>query len=460
MSILLSPWFTEKDEEIVGSSHSDPIGLEVIWAGFASRLYRNRVNSIANDLRGYTVNLFHHWMVRRLRERREPSWWKGASRRRFQEGERPEFSRMLLVNFEKILLHSFHVAGNGADEDALIGLNNARRRFSQVNPSEYRFELHESQGEILKRQAQLGFSGRYRTPFTRHLELLDPVTGHPFESGETWTEVDALFASLPEFMELAEALERTFVKVLQRDQQDFTSRTFEKDLGAMYVRCFGSRRDLEKRFARFWHDRLALQEGATGWLWKSLPEDPEDMGTDAQALYVAAQSRAHDAGVEVWEIGRIVEVEPFLARIGWIFEGFLLGTNHSRDEVIGWVREKWGEHPLRAVAPPDPSGLVASLSGEGRIRLKDLLDLCPLAVEDLVDRLLEYHLGVSTYRRAQPWVQRIEGEWRRNVTIKEAGVDVWLASDESQGTDPQVWVNGYYVGAFTSLAQAIRRGMA
>jgi hypothetical protein len=452
----VSDFFTDRDDSITGSSQSDPMGLDVIWAGFASRVYRTRVNSIVNDLRGYTVNLFHHWMVRRIRAQRDPRWWTGGSRSKFQEGDHPSFSRALLVTMEKILLYSFCQVEDRTsfDEDALIGLSNARNALQRSGKRDFKFVLDETRGEILSRQSQLGFSGRYRTPFTRYLCLLEASTGHPSEVDSKWDEIEDLFQSSGNFRKLAQVLEGTLRKILEQGRDEFTAASFEPGVEALYVKCFGNRSDLEGEFAAFWNAQLLFQEGELQWLWSALPEEGEDMPTP-EVLYHRALGLATEAGRVRDAIGirRIIEVEPYLARLAEIFDGLLWAENQSAELAETWVRIRFGERPLQNVKPEDLVDLIGVLEGQGKLRLGQLFAMRDLDAGGLVQAMVAYHKGISEYRNSEPWIQVIQDEWRRNQTIKASG-------ESSDAMSPQPWIHSYYGWQFMNLAQSIQRGLA
>lgn len=446
-------YFTDQDGTILGSAQSDPMGLGVIWTGFAAKLFRTRVNSIVNDVRAYTVNLFHHYMVYRIRAKRDAKWWVPPTRKKFQEGEAPEFSRMMLVNLEKILLWAFCADGyDKHKETGLIGLANARNALERFGIQGYKFVLDHSKGEVLSRQAQLGFSGRYRTPFTVHLELLDPRSGHPWEFAERWTEIDELFQSHTDFRKLAQALETSLCGILSKSADEFTVRSLDESIGALEVRCFGDVEELLSAFGPFWMERLGLHEGETSWLWKALPEDPGTPWMEPRDLYLNALALAQQqgSGPSSGILQMIVELEPFLGRLALIFEGLLQVQNQTFELAVAWVQGRYGQYPLREVSPPDPGSLIAALDGEGKTRLRQILEFTDLDAQELVVQIVGYHKGVSDYRKSEPWVQWVEGSWRRNLILKDA--------DPSE-PDP-LWVHGYYAGSFLAVAQAIRRGVA
>ena len=61
--IALSDLLTEFDERISSELNLDPLGLQVIWSAYGQKIFRNRISSISNDVRNYTLNLFDHWVT-------------------------------------------------------------------------------------------------------------------------------------------------------------------------------------------------------------------------------------------------------------------------------------------------------------------------------------------------------------------------------------------------------------
>ena len=62
----LSQYLTEYDEDLSGDSQIDPLGVLIIWSAFGQQIFRNRVNSVSNDVRNYTLNLLHHAVIKDL----------------------------------------------------------------------------------------------------------------------------------------------------------------------------------------------------------------------------------------------------------------------------------------------------------------------------------------------------------------------------------------------------------
>ena len=62
--MYLEKFLTEYDEGVSSELNLDPLGLQVIWSAYGQKIFKNRISSISNDVRNYTLNLFHHYIVR------------------------------------------------------------------------------------------------------------------------------------------------------------------------------------------------------------------------------------------------------------------------------------------------------------------------------------------------------------------------------------------------------------
>ena len=70
MKTILSPIsldtiFTEYDDSIAAEISRDPLGMQSIWTSFGQRIFEKRTTSVATDIRNYTINLFHHYVINR-----------------------------------------------------------------------------------------------------------------------------------------------------------------------------------------------------------------------------------------------------------------------------------------------------------------------------------------------------------------------------------------------------------
>jgi hypothetical protein len=448
----ISDYFTDPDPRISGTIQTDPMGLEVVWTGFSTNIFAGRINSISNDLRAYTINLFHHWIIFQIRSRPSDSWWRPSARARFQRGEHPGFSRELLVLLEKFLLIAFARRTNPGDENlqGLIGLSNARNKLG-ANKGAYRYLLHRNDGEIVVRQSQLGFSGRYRTSFTNYLHLLDPVTGHPVDTPQAWEEIKVLFKRKP-YRSLTDKLLKTVQNLLDSGRDTCTQEDLEPGLEESYVSAFASRPQLERDFGAFWWSRLALHEGHSRWLWEALAAYPPMEFVPPEGLYINAMRLGEASGDEAGtiELGRICAVEPLLSRVAYLFDGLRQRELVDLDQAVGWVIRQFGPYPLSSVAPTDLEDLTRALKGEGQTRVARLLAMAQQDAEVVILQILEHHRAVSVYRDVATWVELREGRLHRRMP---------LAPGSLQYPPPNVWRHPYYATPFADMGRAILRGM-
>ena len=56
MTIFLNAYLTEYDDSLSGDSYIDPIGTLIVWSALGRQVFDDRVNSVSNDVRNYTLN--------------------------------------------------------------------------------------------------------------------------------------------------------------------------------------------------------------------------------------------------------------------------------------------------------------------------------------------------------------------------------------------------------------------
>ncbi|NMG31753.1 hypothetical protein [Aromatoleum evansii] len=438
-------WFTEEDPRIVGSLQSDPLGLRVVWSGLAHNVFRFRVNSITNDLRAYTINLFHCWVVKQIRMEMDPSAWSESYRSKFQLGSSPKFTRSLLVFLEKVMLYAFCSTKREINAEGLIGFSNASRRYLEEG-KKFPLLLDDVEGEILVRQVQLGFSGRYRTAFTQHLKLLHPESGHPVDCLDTWSAVNNEFMRRKNFAKLSMLLRDNVRVLLARKNADIRQADIDSEIFDLYVQCFGKRATLDKEFSPFWHPILSFDIGETRWLWQTLETYERSAATVFRsALEAARKAKADMNGNEIKGLRHVCEVEPYLARISRIFDALLNADFRKGGQCADWMNMRYGERPLVPVFPSSADEIGSAISGEGQERLRSLLRLRELSAPEIVERIVEYHADVSEYRAARPWIRLVGQHLDREVEIKA-----------SRDYDENEWVHDYHASQFVGLASSLK----
>lgn len=439
----LDSFFTELDASIVGTSEPDPMGLLPIWTGYAGNLFKNRVNSRVGDLRAYTINLFHSWIVWRVRQDvADVDWDAHPDLSRFGSEYKPAFSRSLFVLLEKILLVGF-CQSNEVDGEGILGLATARLK----GVSEIDLRLHDTLGTVLIRQAQLGFSGAYRSSFSTWMRLLDPVTGHPLQKLDEWNSIGALFSD--EFQILSDKLTALIGGFLKRPKVPITVQALG-DIPDRYCACFGKREPLQQRFASYWLETLAMEKDELALLWKVSQEH-----LDLSEMELFQRAKALPEGADANAIGNICDVAPFLARVEEIFAVLRSPTVGAFDDAAAHLEGIFGKNPLADVRlhPDRQEGMLGCLPRQGiaRRRLVKLFEIDSLPARDLVEQILSFHKEmVCELRRSEPWLEIVNDSWRCHVASGSA-VKV---------PEPGVprWAHDFYGGGFLRLARAIQEG--
>ena len=57
--------FTDYDESIFSDSSIDPMGLRIIWTSLGGKIFHNKLNTVSTDIKLYTLNLFHHYLIQK-----------------------------------------------------------------------------------------------------------------------------------------------------------------------------------------------------------------------------------------------------------------------------------------------------------------------------------------------------------------------------------------------------------
>ncbi|MEY8212888.1 MAG: hypothetical protein RPR97_00255, partial [Colwellia sp.] len=162
----LKSFFTEYDENVSAGLNVDPLGLQVVWSVYGQKIFKNKVSSISNDVRNYTINLFHHYIIKSFIENESFKLSKKVLTECDEKKDSLSFKRACIVYLENIFVYSVVELGkSGVETSGVLGISKARRRWNESdnNPSII-FSKDPQKSNLLVRQLLLGVSGRYKTP--------------------------------------------------------------------------------------------------------------------------------------------------------------------------------------------------------------------------------------------------------------------------------------------------------
>lgn len=458
--MFLEKYLTEYDDSLSGESYIDPLGTLIIWSAYGQEIFSNRVNSISNDVRNYTLNLFNHYMVRRLIQDESVRLSKRLTDV-YGGKDTLFFKYACLLYLENLFVFSILKVGKAVESSGVLGISNGRRRWNETGENPRLIFSHEKPGQLLVRQLGLGVSGRYKTPLLE-IGYFDGNYHYHLRSAEKlWQGAEQFIADNKPLRSLADLLVEHMLELLSQNskQPETQFKDISEKLPSAYAKAFASSGAVGKYARDYWLSVTGLDTGAAGALLAVLDENarskqPKDF--ESQRL-MALTDRTALSEEERRKMEHIEQVEPFLA------DAMLLFTllTHKKSQRLQAVSERWKEDfgrdeqtlPRRAQGLRDDPILLGVVEGAARARLNALLQLADITtLSDQIRLLVEYHGRVMAERGQQPW-----------LTLVDTGAKVHVRPmrDPSEKEWPQgAWYNNYYLPQFKWLVRGYQGGAA
>lgn len=458
--MFLDKYLTEYDDSLSGESYIDPLGTLIIWSAYGQEVFHNRVNSISNDVRNYTLNLFNHYLVRRIIQGENVRMSKRLTEV-YGGKDTLFFKYACLLYLENIFVFSIlRHEGKGADSGGVLGISNGRRRWNETKGNPRLIFSNDKQGQILVRQLGLGVSGRYKTPLLE-IGYFDGNYHYHLPSSDTlWQGVERFIAANKPLHALAKLLIEHMQELLSQNikQPETQFEAIPNELSSAHTKAFASSGAVGRYARDYWLSVTGLNTGAAGALMAVLDENAKSEKPESltpQRL-MALTDRTGLSEKDRHKMVHIEQLEPFLA------DAMLLFTllTHKKSQPLQAVMERWKAFdrneqtlPLRAQGLQDDLVLLGVVKGAARARLNALLQLADATtLLDQVRLLADYHGRVMTERGQQPW-----------LTLDDKGIRVHVRPmrEPSEEDWPQgVWYNSYYLPQFQWLVRGYQGGVA
>ena len=364
MTSFLSAYLTEYDDSLSGDSYIDPIGTLIVWSALGRQVFDDRVNSVSNDVRNYTLNLLHHYLVRRLVLDDEVQL-SPSLRRQYGDKNALAFKQACLILLENLFVFSLlrHEGMAGVETAGVLGISKARRRWEQDGEQIRLVFTHGPDSQVLVRQLGLGVSGRYKTPLMKigffdtdyqyHLPRFQPCwsRAETFICHSGGSSLARLESEVYGFLnELIPTLKHMGVILFESVSTGLTKG---------YAKAFGSSPAVGAYARDFWLAETGLDTGAAGALFDVLLADL-DGDTDARETVERAikhTKRPEDRA----KLEQIARVEPFLADCALLFSLMTTTREHSVDTVAKAWRDAFGRGDTRLPELADRAGDIAQL---------------------------------------------------------------------------------------------------
>lgn len=463
--ISLSDLLTEFDERISSELNLDPLGLQVIWSTYGQKIFRNRISSISNDVRNYTLNLSNHWVTKALVEDDAVLPGKGLLHDKAFAGrvkDSAAFKQACLIYLENVFAFAMVEAQvqAGVETAGVLGIAKARRRWEEAQGNPRLVFSTGTRAHVLKRQNSLGVSGRYKSPLVE-LGFFDGGYDYALPASRPqWQKAQAQLFAQGEPLAQLQALAHAHLAELLADVHREPELNFAElplALKQAFVAAFRSPAWVGTYARDFWLEVTELDQGAPGALYEALNQewlpDGQVLERPTEQVFALAAGRASLAAGDRDKLERVRVLEPFLAELDLLLRVMLSAKSQSLAEVLaGWKFLGRDGDTLPRLAEPieGDAAMRAQVSGTAAERLTELLALARgNSVPQQVERLLNYHEKVMEARGQSPWLRLLNGS--------QLKIDVRIRPLPAKEDRPVgAWVHQYYVPQLRYLLSGMR----
>jgi len=268
---MLPALFTLPDYDLSQESSVDPMGISAIWTSYGQSIFKDRLTTIANDARVFTINVFHHAVLRSLFDNYSEDVEQAL--KQFSDW-RSEFEMKsgLLIFMEDVSTLAYSDDFTTAEEVerlGVLGLSKWRSVKNNGDPQGYMLRASRNHG-ILKRQIVMGMSGRYKNPliemgfFDRFYRYDRPQSVELWAQCENWLSAWTAVAELRS--SLLDYLSSDLLKRRTKGHPTIALNSAASDPAFLqlmqgYRKAFG-KRSLHPLAQQFWLDQLGIRRGA------------------------------------------------------------------------------------------------------------------------------------------------------------------------------------------------------
>lgn len=404
--MALKSFFTNPDADLYLESSIDPMGHRVIWTYYAHKIFNNRITTIANDIRVYSINLFHHCIVYELFQDRAQIFELAANFKntKLKKGIERELKQGMVVCLENLAILSFVEKDSEIDSLGIPGSRNAK---AKLNNRDEIYLAVDRYAEILKNQVNLGMAGRYVGPMA---EMGLFRKGFDYNDTEM-QRLSEIFSSDDRFKELKETLKKFILGLFKSDHNSKRPEISFTDLKRKYTtwsairdgygNCFGSRK-VWKKLRVYFLNNLGLNKGAASAIYEAIDIIKYKEGIPAQdfsLIFSEAKARCVDE-IERSKIDDILKIAPILSHSEYMLRKLADPGTDSIDTVkkdIELVKNEldrlWQQLPF--------------VENKELNKLKKAINI-QVSFTDLANLLVAYHTDVMKKRGGQPWLSTTE----------------------------------------------------
>ncbi|MFN3998598.1 hypothetical protein [Algoriphagus sp.] len=443
--------FTDYDESIFSDGSIDPMGLRIIWTSIGSKIFHNKLNTISTDIKLYTLNLFHHYLLQKCASEEEDGVNKLIRKKPYFN--KSDLFEGMVIFLENLLINATYNLG---DSSLVVPgknkLSNLKNNESKRNTIE-KISVNRDKG-ILVRQYLLGIHGRHKGPFLQ-MGVFKQNEEDIYNNPEVWKEASEIFKSSP-----WKEAEIVLTELIKNKLLNFTIKAnafieykvedvLTKSIEEKYVALLKKDIYVDEAIRSFWLNRLGLKEDTAGILYKAYLKQ-KVKGLNFQKIIVSAYSESNDP-----YLGAINAIEPLLTLIDKCINRILSSATSKIDDDLKEFIDHWLKNN-----EVDPGKITAYLSvdyinQEAINRLQKLLDIyinasqSDKSAENFIINLIKYHEDIMKTRGNLNWVS-IGAD--NKIFVHRS---IYISDPHLTYLKSMTWVNSYYLPTVDSLHKGL-----
>lgn len=447
----LTDIFTDFDESIFSDGSIDPMGLRIIWTSIGGKIFHNKLNTISTDIKFYTLNLFHHYILQKCINEDEDSVNKLIRKKPYYN--KYDLYEGLIIFLENLLINATYNVG---DSSLMVPgknkLSNLKKNYKSKRDIE-RICVNRDNG-ILVRQYLLGIHGRHKGPF-QQMGVFNDNSEELYNNQNIWNEAGAIFNASP-WKEAGDVLMDLIKnKLLNANVKSGSyieykvDEVLTKELTDKYVALLNKNIFYKDNIRKFWLNRLGLNQDTAGILYSEyLKQSNKEL--NYQNILVNAFKTSKDN-----LLGAINAIEPLLTLTDKCINRILGASTIEIDETLKGFITDWlnknevEENSIKIYLTVD------YLNQEAISRLQRLLEIYTSAklannpAEYFIIHIIKYHQDIMKSRGNLHWVS-IGNDNKISVHRSNFISDQYLEYLQSRD-----WVNSYYLPTVNSLHKGL-----
>ena len=443
--------FTDYDESIFSDGSIDPMGLRIIWTSIGSKIFHNKLNTISTDIKFYTLNLFHHYLLQKCASEEEDSINRLIRKKPYFN--KSDLFEGLVIFLENLLINAaYSYRDSSIAVPGINKLNNLKNSDSRKSAVE-KIAVNRDKG-ILVRQYSLGIHGRHKGPFLQ-MNIFNENAEDIYNNPTVWKEASEIFKSSPwkeAEVVLADLIKEKLLNSNTKSGSFIEYKVEEiltQSIAEKYVALLKKEIYVTDSIKIFWLNRLGLNQETAGILYKTyLQEIPN--GLDFQNIIVNAYNESKDQ-----YLGAINAIEPLLTLVDKCIIRILSRTTLQIDEDLKDFIGHWLKDNELDIDKIKPYLLVQFVNQEAINRVQKLLEIYSNArksikpAENFVINLIKYHQDIMRSRGNLNWVSiGVDNK----ISVHKS---IYISDQYMEFIKSKKWVNSYYLPTVDSLHKGL-----